>query len=282
MDRDLCDILTVICPKGHTNPKIPMNEPINPYASPQADISIVPQEEQGISLDLPGLRTTGIGLSLVYYGIVIMLLALIGCVPAAMFFAGPDQRGPTGLAANAVIVMTIMGIVVVIGGLLNFIGQIVCIRVPSQTGSRKFVIASMFFDFFNLIQFPLQFLLSYIGEFKTFLLVPVISYIGGVLSVVFLILFMRKLSDFLGRRDFMDRARNILILGVVLIGIFGLMFAGMAVFHSDAFSLLGIVALIVGLIAFVMYANLINALRKVLLGKAPRARNSALLSREIG
>jgi hypothetical protein len=49
------------------------------------------------------------------------------------------------------------------------------------------------------------------------------------------------------------------------------------ILKNDAFSFLGIILVIGFLICFVMYTNLINALRKVLLGKEPLSKKSFLL-----
>jgi hypothetical protein len=57
-----------------------MDAPINPYASPQAELSSTPFAEDADVLQMPGMRVAGIGLSLVCYGIVILILSVFAVI----------------------------------------------------------------------------------------------------------------------------------------------------------------------------------------------------------
>jgi hypothetical protein len=261
-----------------------MNEPINPYAAPQTEISLPPQTESVDYPHLPGLRTTGIGLSLIYYGILLILLIYVGVVPVGALLSlgsGPGQGSSANTMSSFVLMMIITGGIAVLGGLLYFAGQLVCVSVPKETGARGFVTASVILSLGSVLSLFVRVPVSFALESMSIIAIFLITRFSGIASIFFFVLFLRKLSAFLGRKDFMIRARNLLILGAILLGVLGALF--IAKFsRQETFGILGIVLVLGGLIAFVMYANLINALRKVLLGKEPRRKKPGLLGREIG
>ena len=244
-----------------------MNEPVNPYASPQADITQVPLA-QGTLADLPGLRTTGIGLSLVYYGIIIILLAAIGMFVRLFLFRG-------ALLAGFITFTLIVGIAVLVGSLTMFAGQIACLAVPSQTGAKAYVLTAVVLQIASITQSFLPMVEQVVPNLKLPQPVTILLNSLGVISVVFFVLFMWRLSKFLRRRDLASKARNVLILGGVLAGIGVAMVVRSRIEPNEPLILLGVVLFLGGLSCFLMYANLINALRKVLLRKQPHPRSSA-------
>jgi hypothetical protein len=157
--------------------------------------------------------------------------------------------------------VAIPGICVLLGMILNFIGPIVCLAVPSETGAKGFIIASVIFQLFNVV--------SSIGHF--FAPTPTMNLIFrglgllGIVGFVCFVLFMKKLGKFIDRTDFVVRANNILYGWIVLIVLGVAAFLGVLA-EFPLLGLLGFVVAIGALIVFVMYVNLIDALRKALRG----------------
>jgi hypothetical protein len=122
-----------------------MNQPINPYASPQAELTDSPFSDS-VKLTLPGLRTTGIGLSMVYYGIIIVLIAFL--VEFSTF---------TDIGSALGFLTTVYELTLLVGGLLMFAGQIVCLFVPWQSGAKGYIVAAVALQLVSYA--PLLFLL---------------------------------------------------------------------------------------------------------------------------
>jgi hypothetical protein len=183
--------------------------------------------------------------------------------------------GPSGGPPNMsplMIVSMIGGGGVLLGGLMHFIGQCVCCVAQSPWHARGYAIAAVALQVCNIGLFVANIVQNATAGPNRSPHFAVLIYPVWLLSNVCLVLFMYKLAAFIGRGDLKDRARNTLVIGIVLLGLLGAMVFASVVAHSPLYGLLGIVVLIGGLIGLVMYANLINALRKILLGKAPLSR----------
>ena len=152
-----------------------MSDSINPYASPQV-------ESQAQVAQLPGdvspsaLRPTGIGLALVFYGLVIVMVSmlLMGCL------------GP------------IAGIGGSIGGIPMLIGPLFCLTVPKQSGARWLIIGSVFFEF--LMVAPAFFVLVF-TESSAALVLTNMAGLFWLISFIFFVLFLRRVAQFLGDDD---------------------------------------------------------------------------------
>lgn len=239
-----------------------MDEPVNPYASSQADITQVPFAEGALN-DLPGLRTTGIGLTLVYYGMIVTLLAVMGMFVSVFLFFG---RPSGGMAFTLIAIVALL-----VGYLMNFAGQIVCVAVPSQTGAKTYAILAMVLQLAGIAQSFLPLIQRFVPSMELFHPVTILLNSLGSVSLMFFVLFMRKLSISLGRRDLANRARNVLVLGAIAIGILAVLLVGLRILQNESFGLLALVLIVVGLILFVMCVNLVNALRKILLRAEPQS-----------
>ena len=234
-----------------------MSDP-NPYASSQTVDSVAPGA-QWAGAPSPGLRNTGIGLSLVYYGLVIalgcMILGVVGNVMQV-----------------AILRMAALG--VYLGGLLMFIGPFFCLSVPVESRARGFIIGSVVAQSLNMLLTILSIAWMLIaisgGRMEAVVALGVIfqaSGLVGVIGFVLFILFMRRLAEFIGRTDLMARARNVLVtLGFVFALFVGMILVSVAAPRGGGLvAAVVVLAAVVAMIAgFLMYANLINSLRKAL------------------
>ena len=222
-----------------------MSESPNPYASPVADT------DDWVQSDSSSLRYTKLGLSLVYYGIVVLLLSLI------FSFLGPLALRAGGAAGLSLIGVAVFG--VMIGAFLIFVGPLFCLTVPAETGARDLILGSVVFQFGNVIQAVLQ----RFAPHAISVIAGLVLNVSGLIGAILFVLFMRKLAQFIRRGDLADRASRVLI-GVVVVAILAFVLLGGMFAGFTVTVLLGFVLLIGGLIVFVMYANLVNVLRKAL------------------
>ncbi len=229
-----------------------MDDQPNPYASPQSDFAAA---GQAWMRDQSGqLRSVYIGLSLCYWGIVLMLLGLL--VGAAGGLAAGMIAGP-----GASMILGFAGIgMAIVGAILSFVGPFFCLTVPAESGAKGFIIASVILQLGNFFITPALTLVDLPGfsGFTGTLASPLISFAG----IMAFILFMQRLSSFIGRGELVARTNRVLVgAGLVFVswmGIIGYAVVGRAEGFGLFVPLLGLAALVV----FVMYANLLNDLRK--------------------
>ena len=232
-------------------------DPTNPYASPQVEM-ILPPGVRWAQADSPSLRQTGVGLTLVYYGIVTVLLSIV--VIAVGGFVAAASRSQMALGA----VFILGGLGVIVGSILNFVGPLVCLVVPAESGAKGLIVGSVIFQLANVIHSVVVLVAPRLIPETTS---KVLNLLGLVAAVLF-VLFMKQLSEYIGRPDLAARARNVLVAAAALFVIGVVVAVAIAATAGPAglagLGLLMIVLLIGALIVFVMYANLIDALRKAL------------------
>ena len=215
-----------------------MSDSQNPYAPPAATASA--RGIEWMMTDSAALSKTALGLSLVYFGIVLFLFSII------LTF---------GVIFSPALIITIGGIL--IASIMMFMGPLFCLSVPAETNAKGLIIGTVVLQVINFTFAVLPAAGVELSGFESF------TQIFGVLSAICFVLFMRRLAQFIGREDLASRAKNILVLGIVffLTAIGGIV--SMIALGPIAGILL-LVVLVMGLVLFVMYANLVNALRKAL------------------
>ncbi|MCE9545839.1 MAG: hypothetical protein K8T25_10025 [Planctomycetia bacterium] len=231
-----------------------MSDPNNPFASP----AIAPPISVGaewVGKASPELRRVGLGLLLVYAGICLVLLAAI-CLVGIVLFAG--GLGRLGGRMPALFGLALMGMIIV-GYLLQTIGPFFCLAVPSESGAKPLIITSVALMMLSLVPYGLTFVDA--G--------PIASFVGGggyLLSAVLFVLFLRKLALFIERPKLAGRAITVLVVAVVItlafIGLVAAPFSGILL--PPYVGYLAPVLALAALVNFILYANLINSLRKEL------------------
>jgi hypothetical protein len=226
----------------------------NPYAAPQTDTAPPPGTEwmQGVS---PSLTKTGWGLSLVYYGIVLVLLcAMVAGVSAAI------SGGKPGMAA---VVSSVAFLGILLGFLLLFVGPLMCLAVPAESGAKGFVIGSVLLQVPSLLSAIFYQILPRVSPVAVSAVVQIL----GMISFVLFVLFLKRLAQYIGRADLCRRARNILV-GLAILLSLGAVYVALLYSRILSIDIIYMFPLGIGvLIVFVMYANLVNDLRKTLAGK---------------
>jgi hypothetical protein len=248
-----------------------MSEPLNPYASPQADTT---GEGGGHwTQDLsPVLRQVGLGIGLIYWGIILAVVCVLMLAATVPFLGFSRQPGAVMWAVGmTIIVAGWLGLL--LAAILMFVGPMVCLVVPAESGGKGFLIASVLchigtacgfvFSLFNIA--PIS------DPFTTVIVLGAISLCAAA-GFALLVLFLKTLSAFLGRADLVERARNVLIGFGILVFLCFLMFGGLAA-EIPAFGFFAILIAIGGLILLAMYASLLYSLWTELEDKGTAAVN---------
>ncbi len=173
-----------------------MSDPVNPYAAPQVDETMAPGAQWASNVS-PSLRQTAIGLSLVYFGIVTVLLCALVLGVGTAIAAGAGAGGGGGGALAMVPIVFIAGIGIFVGAVLMFIGPLLCLAVPSESGAKGLIIGSVVFQVANLV-------VSIIQPLAPQAIPPAVSSVfalAGMVGLVLFILFMMKLAGYIGRKD---------------------------------------------------------------------------------
>lgn len=236
-----------------------MSESSNPIASPSEEPKI--PGTQWIADASPSLHQTTSGLSVLYYGLVIVLLCLI------VNFAIALEWGPLILGRIAALGMCV-------GGILIFLGPFLCLRVPPESKSRGYIMGSVglqLASLFVLVLLTLRgFAAAWAGQHHDYQAVVVLACLLGLavlVSFILFVLFIRRLAQFIGRRDLADRARNVLIAlaaGILLV----LVMASLPLLRlregARAAVIVAVPTVLGVLVGYIMYASLVNRLRKAL------------------
>jgi hypothetical protein len=150
-------------------------------------------------------------------------------------------------------------------GVLVLIGRVFCLAVPRKSGCLGIIRGSVLCTLlgFLLMLIVLTFL-RYERDLIAVFFVPLFAVAGEILFLIFL----RRLADHVGRPRLARRARSILIAGLVISALAtGLTYLAMHTFWQ-LFTLIGILSSMAGFAIVVLYAILINSVRRATLDYA--------------
>ncbi len=196
-----------------------MPEPINPYAAP-ATMEMHPKAAEWLGTPNESLRRAPppvwglFGL----WGVLILLCIVggfFGGILLGIGRAGPDVMQLFQFAFAAVLI---------VAGLLNLVGGIFCLATPSETGAQGLIYASVGCQVLSVI----------INLAATFGAIPAdalktaayTQQLLALISSVTFVLYLRRLSLFIGRTDLAQRAVTLLILGAMMIGLIVVLIVG--------------------------------------------------------
>ena len=178
----------------------------NPYAAP-SEAPAHPVEVFGSQKTLDKVAS---GFNLVFWGMIfgIILVVLVVVLTAGAFGAG--ARGDFIGLQNAQILALFVLFVWMIYVVLDLVGKCLCLAVPREARARELIVGSVtalciWLGLFVLNQFVLY-------NFQLRILALIIS----PLSTMLFILFIKRIAEFMTRRDLMDRAQTLLVLWIIL------------------------------------------------------------------
>lgn len=247
-----------------------MQDQFNPYQAPLS-AAMHPRAEEWLRTSDASLQKVAAGLGLIYMGLVVLLATIVigGVIGGIMGARGELARAAPpqefGMIALAI------GGGALLGYVLNLIGTLRCMATPEESGAKGLINATAALMVVSL----LMILFNFFAESPIVGVVQrLVSLIGGVTFVIYL----RRLAEFIGSERLARKARTILILLAVGVVLLVVIIAALVVAFAEfpvhggggppslaiAAGVASLVLLIGGLITFVMYANLINAMRKVI------------------
>lgn len=214
----------------------------NPYAPPKTigTISALGSEQT--------LQRVATGLNLVYWGIGIVLVSVICTIVVSIVLQGSLEA--------ALILIGICSFGVVLGIVVGFIGRVLCLAVPVQTRAQGLIYGAVAFDLLALG--------AHIAE--VFLEAELLDFAGNLCSlvaVILFVLFLKRVSEFVGRFDLADQAKTLLGMGcaVFVVAVLG---GVMAIAAPMVMVLIGLIIIVVAVAMLILYLRLLPDLRRAI------------------
>jgi hypothetical protein len=220
----------------------------------------------------PEYQVVATGLTMIYWGIVLMLLMIIGTFALVFAFRNPVQMQQYFEALHWVGT----GIY-----LLSIVGTLLCLTTPKESGATTWLYGSVFF---MLIAASISLASSLMDELSP--TVESIQQPAQTISSVFFVLFLRRLALHLGAPRLARQAQRVLIAGLILFVLlvvqialsFGLIndmqqaapgqARGVAA-EGMTLLVIGLSVLVLAIYVIIKYAAVLNDLRKTIRGLKP-------------
>jgi hypothetical protein len=257
-----------------------MEDQFNPYAAPTATTMHPRAAEWLRSTSDPSLQKVARGLGLIYASIVLILLCAILAAVLGPVFAGVGGRNamraaqagqpidPAQAFSGVGIFLILCGLGIITGYIMSLVGSLMCLATPEETGAKGLITTSVAVMVIALV---LNIATYAIDDARAENAIDGLSKILSVVGGITFILFLKKLAEFIGAHHLATRAKSILIalaVGVLLMILsIALIFSAGPRAGGGGVAVAGLIMLVVligGLVVFVMYANLINNLRKAI------------------
>jgi len=258
---------------------------LNPYRTPT--VVDLTQGDLWLTAELKRVRA---GLLFVYYGIVAMLLSVLAAPLLGVLLGAGGMGLGGGIAMGILFAIGFFG-----GSIAIFVGQVMCIAVPVESGAKSMAMAAVFTQCGGfLLTFGSTTLLfvaaapaAEVGEAigqSVGSIIQLISMIAGVASFFLFVIFLRRLNEFTGSVSLAASAASVLRLMIAIVGLYLLTMAlvlyPMIGDAASGASMIGgvfaIIMVIAGLVTFIKYANLVLYSAKAI-GKLPQRELAASL-----
>jgi len=232
------------------------------------------------STALVPLRRVAFGLAFVFAGLALFVIGMSAEIFVGTFVSEPHPRLVLGLAS-----------VPLLGGLIHLFGQVFCLWVPVESEARGMAVTALALNILSkAVRAAGVFLLAFpLPDWDARVLVGGLIAGGQILSVLssfFFLFFLRRLSTYIGFGDGVSRAEQVLFFWGALIFLVLLSTGGVYLLHTlvqgprvwDLLAapglllipallelLLVLATLVVMLITFVKYCNLLTSVRETIL-----------------
>ncbi len=215
----------------------------NPYAPPVAVSTI-----SALGSDQT-LKRVATGLALVFWGIAVVLASVVAAVVVGI--------GGQGLGQEVLWLLVVCSVGIIAGIAIGFVGRLMWLAVPAKTRAQGLIYGAVVFDVLALG----------IHVYDVFTQSEVLDFLGNICSfiaIVLFVLFLKRISQFVGRVDLADRAGALLGWGV---GLFLVAFLGgiVAVSAPMVAVLVGLGIIALALAILVLYLRLLRDLRLAIL-----------------
>lgn len=205
------------------------------------------------SAQVASLQATQVplGISLVYYSLALMLLAMIGIFVA-----------PLALSGNPLLVVRAivgLGVLIIVGSVLSLVGAGLCLTAPNEMPGKEAIYFAVAFDAAAL-------LINVASHFTTLpRLIVALPNLLAITGFVCFLVFLKHVGGFMGNNAITSQAEGTLNLGIALVVVMVLSVVSVFVMPV-AGALLGLLGAILGLVGFLRYARLLHDLKQAFVG----------------
>ena len=198
------------------------------------------------SVQVKSLQATQVplGISLVYYSLALMLLAIIG-----MFLS------PFLLSGNPLLVVRAIVGLGFVASVLSLIGTGLCLTAPGEMPGKKAIYIAVALD-------AAVILINVASHFTTLpRLIVAIPNLLAIAGFVSFLVFLKHVGGFMGNNAITSQAEGALNLGIALVVVMVLSIVSIFVMPL-AGALLSLLGSILGLVGFLRYARLLHDLKQ--------------------
>jgi hypothetical protein len=229
-----------------------MADPLNPQTSLLTKTTLAPGVQWAQS-NSPSLKKTRLGLSLITITIVICVIGILAFSFGSALFMVTKYYESNGIK------VTISVLYILIDSLLFVVGPYFCLAVPAESGAKGFLAWSIVLSLISIISSIVYIIAPTAFPPIVFYVIGICPFIGFLLFLVFI----KKLSEYIGRNDLAARSKTVLVVFLIYSAIN---------LSALAMPLKFLVALVAGLVFLIMYFSLLDALR-LSLGKVDKPKN---------
>jgi hypothetical protein len=227
-----------------------MQDEFNPYASP-ATSTMHPRAAEWLrSTDDPSLQKVAQGLGLIYNGTVTMIVVIIAGIFLALLMGFAAGGG------GAMMIIVIAALALLAALIMIIVGTLMCLATPEETGAKGLIVASV-------ALYAVGILLSIVGALTRSELAQNAGGLASLGGNITFLLFLKQLSQFIGAIQLVERAKLLLILLGVTIGLQLISFV-VALAGVGAIALLALAVIVIGLVSLFLYLGLLNNLRQAI------------------
>jgi hypothetical protein len=192
-------------------------------------------------------RTLRLGITLVFYGLLLLVAALLLSILAPALAFTIESPSPF-------LALLIVPILLITASIIGLVGKILCLTTPDETGGKQIVYMAVILD----VCAALINLMGLVVTIPKFL--DSISTLLGLTAFILFLVFLRQLALFLKDSVLAERAAGVLKLGVGIV--ITLVVAILGVLFFPPLVLVSIVTLILGIIGFILYVMLLGGLKQ--------------------
>jgi hypothetical protein len=192
-------------------------------------------------------RTLRLGISLVFYGLLLLVAALLLTILTPVLAFTIESPSPF-------LALFIVPILLIAASIVGLVGKILCLAAPDETGGKQIVYVAVILD----VSAALINLVSFVVPIPKFL--DSISTLLGLTAFILFLVFLRQLAVFLKDAVLAERAAGVLKLGVGIVVTLVVAILGMLFFPPLV--LISIVTVILGVIGFILYLMLLGGLKQ--------------------
>lgn len=201
------------------------------------------------SAQVESLQATQVplGISLVYYSLALMLLAIIGVFLTPFVLSGNPMLAVRAIAG--------LGLLIIVASALSLVGTGLCLTAPNEMPGKEAIYFAVGLD-------AAAILINVASHFTTLpRLIVAMPNLLAIAGFVSFLAFLKHVGGFMRNNELTRQAEGALNLGIALVVVMVLSVISVFVMPL-AGALLGLLGAILGLVGFLRYARLLHDLKQ--------------------